>query len=222
MKKFSCLLLTVFLSACTFDINLGDPEIENTSVPEGEEVEELETGGELPLDMESNADGSESVVVDVSVVDPDDYEWAVYRGDYFDVEVPQQFIIEEISGDAVYFSSPDGAVKMYIYSPLWDGEPPQVMVGEGEELVDEKVDENFAQRIVWQTIKSEDGSYWRSVVDTRRATDYPEQIPFPEGYEPSSFERTTFGIQYRDEVSLEKYNEVYLRFKNSLIKYADA
>jgi hypothetical protein len=146
----------------------------------------------------------------------------LYGGYYFDVYYPESFTAfpandKEDYGrpyaetDEAFFTSPDGEVEFFIYSPLWSGEPENyTKIAENEKLVSEETKEydEGDTRIRWVTIEDKDGSYTRSFVSKY------EQISFSEIHH-------VFGIKYKNQAAYEKYKSAYLDFKNSLVQYAD-
>lgn len=153
---------------------------------------------------------------------------ALYRGSWFDIEYPENFTASPLTPTNTYdevtlvqtnearFTSPDGTVEFYIFSPLWGEDPDDYLeVGPAEEFVSEKDDESipdteFDKRIVrWVTVKATDGSYFRSYVSIRDQFDTGFSL------------HHVFGIKYKDNASYEKYKDSYVSFKNSLRQYAD-
>ena len=76
-----------------------------------------------------------------------------YRGSWFDIEYPQNFIarpttptnvdntITHIVTDEAYFTSPDEAVDFFVYSPLWSGNPNNYLtIDLTEEVISEKIE----------------------------------------------------------------------------------
>lgn len=148
----------------------------------------------------------------------------LYRGSYFDIKYPREFIAkptEPVQTDEAYFSSPDGAVEFFVFSPLWAGDPENYLeVAPTEEIVSEKTETGEAlpnqlkdsERIIrWVTIKAKDESYYRSFVSIK------EQVREDGGSELHH----VFGIKYKDNETYEKYKDAYEAFKNSLEQYAD-
>ena len=155
----------------------------------------------------------------------------LYRGSWFDIEYPQNFTarpttptnvyntVTHVLTDEVYFTSPDGTVEFFVYSPLWSGNPETYLtIAPTEEVVSEKTEEvkesersgQFGDRVLrWVTAKAKDGSYYRSFVSIK------EQVG------TGSSLHHVFGIKYQDSASYEKYREVYVSFKESLRQYAD-
>lgn len=175
-------------------------------------------------------DKTEDSVVD----DVDKVGVKLYRGAWFDVEYPEDFEVrptlpitnyngqEFIQTDEAYFSSPDGSVEFFVYSPLWSGEPEDyLIVAPHEEIVSEKTEVGPAldhqlkeskRIILWTSLKSKDNSYYRSYVSIK------EQV---KANDSSSELHHVFGIKYQDEEAYQQYKDAYVSFKESLDQYAD-
>ncbi len=157
-------------------------------------------------------------------------ELSLYKGYWFDIEYPSDFDFEPkelvnyhegvrmILTDQAWFTSPDGEVEFYVYSPLWRGTPEYLDILETEELVSEESSRKerevngffYTDSVTWRTIKAKDGSYTRSYA-------YHEN----DVYEPGSGTSHVFGIKYANQAAYNKYREVYKQFKSSLQQYAD-
>jgi len=140
--------------------------------------------------------------------------WLTYKGAWFDIKHPQGFVVRESlpsatstrGYDSVFFTSPDGLVEFYVYSPQWSGEPTDILPNPLMEVVTDRKEQRGKDRtVLFLTLKAKDGSYWRSLADTRTVHNT----------------RTVFGIKYLNMAGYEKYRPDYLRFKQSLRQYAD-
>ncbi len=149
---------------------------------------------------------------------------ALYKGSWFDITYPKSFTaapqapttttngITVVQTDEATFTSPDGKVEFFVYSPLWAGQPKSYLeLAPTEELLDEKLEEDahgegtYDDTMThWATIKAFDGSYYRSFVSTRTESTH-----------------LVFGIKYRDAASYQTYKADYVAFKQSLTQYAD-
>lgn len=155
---------------------------------------------------------------------------ALYTGSWFDVKYPQTFSATPntptttyngqtfVQTDEATFTSPDGSIEFFVYSPQWSGTPKTYLtVLPTEELVDEQVQEtpetNTAQsaRTRWVTIKAKDGSYYRSFVSLQKRILTQDSAEL----------HHVFGIKYRDAAAYETYKTAYSAFKQSLRQYAD-
>lgn len=149
-------------------------------------------------------------------------EVLLYRGEWFDIQYPSSFTtspiepVHEIDGvtfvatNEAYFTSPDGDVEFFVFSPQWSGDPETYLaVADNEEFVDEEVQEDSGSIKTWVTLHNIDGAYYRSYVSQRV------------GVGTGSATHIVFGIKYRDYAVYTAYQEAYERFKDSLIQYAD-
>lgn len=154
----------------------------------------------------------------------------LYTGSWFDVKYPQTFSAAPnvptttyngqtfVQTDEATFTSPDGSVEFFVYSPQWSGNPKTYLtVLPSEELVDEHVQEtpetssSESARTRWVTIKAKDGSYYRSFVSIQKRLLTKDQGEL----------HHVFGIKYRDPAAYETYKAAYASFKQSLRQYAD-
>lgn len=159
---------------------------------------------------------------------------STYVGWWFRVEYPTDFTArptqpirsfsldgktnqELIETDEAYFTSPDGAVEFYIYSPQWSGNPQYTTTSPDELVMDERTEElreeenphQYGDTVIQLiTIQAKDQSYTRLVESTR------EQIGKSELHH-------VFGIKYRDDTAYGAYQEAYQDFKASLRQSAD-
>lgn len=153
-----------------------------------------------------------------------------YTGAWFSVRYPSDFVPKMIGtttarnlSDEAEFTSPDGAVTFYVYSPQWAGEPDSLLPREGEMLIDENeqasisdVDGYPKRTTHWVTYGAKDGSYTRALVSIQEGFSDEEA----KGGDWAVFHRV-FGITYKDQESYDRYRNEYLAFKASLVQYAD-
>lgn len=140
--------------------------------------------------------------------------YKTFKGAWFEIEYPENFKAEgslksstsDEGFDSATFTSPDGKVQFYVFSPQWNGQPKDISLQPNEKLV-EKTEENKNTILVkrW-TIVANNGSYNRS---------YEERIELENNI------NTIFGVKYSSKSDLEKYKEQYLEFKKSLQQFAD-
>lgn len=152
-----------------------------------------------------------------------------YLGSWFKVTYPAAFTARKEGPDEASFTSPDGSVQFFVYSPLWSGNPVSYL----EVLPTEHIENATSSEDItpttnqygtdyykkvsrWVTIAANDGSYKRSYVSItagwvmeRDAQDY------------SSKTSLVFGIKYKDQAAYDANLDAYLAFKESLIQYAD-
>jgi len=177
--------------------------------------EKLEEEGALE---EESLEPPESMVISSTFVQ--------YKGAWFDVLYPDNFIIHErekaydtaSNFDGVAFASPDGAMEFYVYSPQWGGISKYETVLETEKVSSSKTVEQeqifsesrlvlqHEKKIEWVTIDALNGEYARSYVVTT---------------EENNTVRYLFGIKYATLEDLEAARIAYEAFKASLIQYAD-
>lgn len=140
-------------------------------------------------------------------------DYMTYSGAWFTVEVPADFSVTpslqsatRTDGyDSAVFSSPDGKVQFYIFSPQWSGIATDITLQPGETQTESaKTIENGLTVERW-TIKADNGTYFRSYESTSETGGINK----------------IFGIRYASQEDLERYRPAYLHFKNSLQQYAD-
>lgn len=141
-------------------------------------------------------------------------EYSVYKGAWFDVQYPSNFKAEgsqksstsDEGFDSAIFTSPDGKVQFYVFSPQWSGEAKDISLKENE-TVSAQTEENKNTVLVkrW-TITAKDGSYSRSYEERKEQENNINRV---------------FGIKYASKADLDRYQNEYLHFKNSLVQYAD-
>lgn len=137
-----------------------------------------------------------------------------YKGAWFQIKYPSNFKVRpslrSSSGqgyDSVFFSSPDGSVEFYVFSPQWNGQPSDIEMNSQSEVQVSQNTEKRAGRIVRRmTIRARDNSYLRSFEDTEDTTTNTRKV---------------FGIKYRNEAAYSRYRQSYLTFKQSLTQFAD-
>ena len=138
----------------------------------------------------------------------------VYEGAWFRILYPENFtprpslVSTSADGhDSVFFRSPDGRVELYVCSPQWGRDTPDIALDETVEmLVSEASVERGIDIVRSWTIVAKDGSYTRSYEETASA---------------DGTTRLVFGFRYTDVAAHERYVPVYTKFKESLEQYAD-
>jgi hypothetical protein len=92
-----------------------------------------------------------------------------FQGAWFEVKYPQDFkakgsLDSETSDgfDSVIFTSPDGTVSFYVYSPQWSGEATDISLQPNEKLASTKADNTDSKSVEWWTIVANDQTYTRS------------------------------------------------------------
>ena len=139
----------------------------------------------------------------------------IFNGAWFDIRYPADFTAKPSLKSTTYseeyesafFTSPDGRVSFYIFSPQWRGEASDIKLQTGEKIISKDstyTAEKRAKTINW-TIEADDKSYRRSYQEIKM----DENINW------------VFGFKYKDEAAYNQYKLAYLRFKNSIKQYAD-
>jgi len=189
-------------------------------------VDELQTQAVPEI---AKQDKGETTIIDQS----SQANTTAFRGFYFDIEYPKTFTVKPTSPttiwnkityvqtDEAYFTSPDGSVEFFIYSPLWAGDPENYLTTASTEEIMSEESQVYpglpyqlkdSERIIrWVTLKAKDDSYYRSFMSIK------EQVK-PDGM---SELHHVFGIKYRDSAAYEQYRDDYVTFKESLQQYAD-
>lgn len=136
-----------------------------------------------------------------------------FTGAWFDIEYPANFLakgfLSSESSTSVLeasFTSPDGKVEFYVFSPQWSGKPNNISLKQNEIQTSNTREQKKDVEIKRWTISAKDKSYNRS---------YEEVI------DKVSHTNKIFGIKSLSKTDLKKYNEAYLHFKKSLVQYAD-
>jgi len=148
---------------------------------------------------------------------PAEAKWPEYRGKSFKVSHPPGWKTQPLEArtakesDAATFTSPDGAMQLYIFSPQWGGTAPGIALDAAKETETAKKSEpgkssGVAGMFTWQTIAAKDKSYTRTY-QTFKGKDEPIHW--------------VIGMKYKDDTALAKYRADYARFKGSLEQYAD-
>ncbi len=140
-----------------------------------------------------------------------------FKGAYFEVKYPSQFKARALesssrnAASAATFTSPDGSMQFYIFSPQWGGDPPGIALNSaGETETARKTEKGRSSGVdgtfTWYTIVANDKSYTRTYQDFV-ATD--KSI------------RWVIGMKYTSDAALQQYRAHYGRFKASLRQLAD-
>lgn len=140
--------------------------------------------------------------------------YSIYKGAWFDIEYPANFKVENSlksstsseGFDSAFFTSPDGKVQFYIFSPQWNGKPGDIKIQENEKMLETKAETQNGIFIKRWTVAAKDGSYFRSYEESSEIEGQINKI---------------FGIKYASNEDLERYRNEYLHFENSLKQYAD-
>lgn len=149
--------------------------------------------------------------------DVKDARQATYKGAWFEIKYPADFKVRALDAakpkesNAATFSSPDGGMEFYIFSPQWGGEAPGIALDPGSEVETNRKSEKGKSSGVdgvytWRTISAKDKSYTRVLQDFL-ATD--------------GSIHWVIGMKYKSEAALHKYQPQYAKFKASLRQLAD-
>lgn len=138
--------------------------------------------------------------------------WHSYKGAWFSISYPPGFVVKpsqrSSSGDgfdSAFFIAPDHKVKFYVFSPQWSGEAKDVALNaKSEKLVSQKVTKTKDKTLTYTTIAAKNGSYTRSLLETKDSSTV-----------------IVFGVQYASAKTYASHKDEYLRFKKSLVQYAD-
>lgn len=141
-----------------------------------------------------------------------------FKGAFFVISYPSDFKVRPSklnspntpdykAVDSAFFTSPDGAVEFYVFSPLWNGTPDDIALSDStEEALSQKTEEIDGIIIRRATVRAKDFSYYRSIEDIENK---------------KLNTRRVFGIKYRDQHAYDEYKPKYLEFKNSLEQFSD-
>lgn len=150
------------------------------------------------------------------VVVKDKGAWRTYQGAWFDVDFPAGFSVvnmepsASMQGGPYYesarFMSPDGAVEFYVFSPQWRGQSDWAKVWADEKPGEVKHQRSGSRLITWGSATGPGGKYQRAWVQTEDEATNTNHV---------------FGIKYTSQAAYNRHKAQYLRFKGSLVQYAD-
>lgn len=137
-----------------------------------------------------------------------------YQGAWFTISYPDGFTASAglpsttaDGHDSARFRDPSGRVEFYVYSPQAGGIAADIVSDPATETQVAVADQKGAAGTVrWITYAAKDGSYQRSVEETRSADGMQNRV---------------FGIKYRTAADLSEFREAYKAFKESLKQYQD-
>ena len=134
----------------------------------------------------------------------------LFGGGGFEVSYPNTFRAigsqrspEKNGYESVFFTSPDGAVEFYIFSPTNKGVPNDIDVKINEKISPIQVTSGKSVSARFWTITAKDNSYTRA---------YHESIDSKTG------SNWIVGIKYKSQAAYNKYKYDYLAFKKSYRK----
>lgn len=142
---------------------------------------------------------------------------AIYKGAWFEIKYPANFKARALDttkpteSSAATFSSPDGAMEFYIFSPQWGGEAPGIaLVPAAEVETSRKTEKGKSSGVegvyTWSTISAKDKSYTRVFQDFLAADGSIHWV---------------IGMKYKSDAALQRYKSQYVGFKASLRQLAD-
>ena len=136
-----------------------------------------------------------------------------FRGAWFTIQYPDDFTAEgslpsagsdeDNTFDSATFTSPDGTVTFYVYSPQWSGDPTDIDLQKDEREGQREVTRGKKQTVTYWTIGAKDGTHTRSYQEVRQGE-----------------KMHVIGIHYTTQKAYNKYKKQYLAFKASL-KYTE-
>ena len=137
-----------------------------------------------------------------------------FEGAWFDILYPRDFKVRislfsnssgEKKAESAFFTSPDGTVEFYIFSPQWSGDPRDIALNPATEVLGDRTKSTKnGETTTMYTIKAKDGSYMRSYRDvTTESTRY------------------VIGIKYKSKAAYNAHKARYIKFRDSLVQYAD-
>jgi hypothetical protein len=152
-----------------------------------------------------------------------------YKGAWFKIAYPTNFVPKAEGEDEASFTSPNGSIQFYVYSPQWSGDPASYLQALPTENSESDTSTSSVTHFTNQygtfydkkvtryvTFVAKDGSYKRSFVSIIAGS-----VATPNSTDYDSKTHTVFGIKYKDQATYDKYLNDYLAFKKSLIQYAD-
>jgi len=150
------------------------------------------------------------------VVVKDKGAWRTYQGPWFDIDFPAGFSVSggtfdldprgRLYSDSALFLSPGGGqVQFYVYSPQWSGKSEWAQPRADETLGEVRKERRGSRVTTWTSVTGP-GGYTRAWVETVDGLTNTNHV---------------FGIRYPDQAAYNKYKARYLKFKESLVQYAD-
>ncbi len=137
-----------------------------------------------------------------------------FEGAWFYIDYPADFtalpLLKSLTSsegyDSALFTSPDGKIKFYVFSPQWSGNPSEINLKGNEKIINSTASYGEDSMLIkhW-TIEAHDKSYRRSYQETKLIHNVNWII----------------GIEYSDSAQYNQYKNEYIHFKNSLLQFAD-
>lgn len=140
-------------------------------------------------------------------------DWKRFEGAWFAAEAPASFAVtvatNAVADDGpmtVRFTAPDGAVAFFIHAPLWSAPTPEADGASGEILLGERTARTGGTETTWRT--------WRDPSSGRQRS-----YRIVRGNGGATL--TVYGIEYASAEALAQWRPAYLRFLNSVERFAD-
>lgn len=139
-----------------------------------------------------------------------------FMGAWFEVEYPSDFtvrgsMISQTKGDgsfdSAFFTSPDGSVEFYIFSPKRKGEAMDITLQYNEKEGSHEKQISRKQTITSWTISDKKGTYARSYQKVE-----------------NHYENTIWmvGVKYKNKRTYNRYKRQFAEFKKSLIQHINS
>jgi len=220
--KYTILLFVLLFSACQ-----NTTENNSSLIPTTDEDVDITP----PIEFTTDITAPIEKIKKGKITKEENKSNSSYNGSWFSVKYPRNFkaapteptdtFTEDRFGEPIEppytfvraeeatFTSPDGKVEFFIYSPLWGGEPESyLLTAANEKIISDTTkkdkDPSWGRTHRWVSFEDKNGKYKRA-------------------FHHMKTENTSlvFGIKYADQVSYDTYKEDYLAFKGSLMQFAD-
>ena|GEM_PF-1794677 len=177
----------------------------------------LKSEGEAPQQPVAEQKLPSRTVAPQSSGAPVEAKTATYKGAYFEITFPADFNVRPLDAtpsmktSAALFSSPDGAMEFYIFSPQWGGDAPGISIHPETEIeISRKSEKGRSSGVegtyTWTTITAKDKSYTRMYQDFL-STD--------------ASIHWVIGMKYKSDATLQQFKGQYANFKASLKQFSD-
>jgi hypothetical protein len=140
--------------------------------------------------------------------------FSTYKGGWFEIQYPKNFSVKPSipssipnKFDSAFFISQDKKVKFYVFAPQWSGDATDITINTAKETEkDTKNETKDGFKYRWFTYEAKDGSWTRSYQETTNEEGTTKLI---------------IGVEYEDQDSYKKHKDSYLKFKKSIVQFAD-
>jgi trehalose-6-phosphate synthase len=211
MKTVSYLIIGLLVVACT-----QAEDVETNSVEDQAEAKTENVETEEPVRAKRD-----SIHTEAKPEAP--AQLATYSATWFQIEYPSDFTASPTTPTSVYgddyhfveteeatFTSPDGTVEFFIFSPQWGGDPIDYLEQKSsEKVIETKEDQStddpfFTVTHTWKTFEDKQGKYTRAYHSIKTESTH-----------------CVFGVKYTNRKMYERYKAAYMTFKKSLQQFAD-